>query len=103
MTDRKEYLRKIQESEQTMQGLLQQKQAFANQKSEIDDALKELETADTAYHIVANIMIKKDTKELSEGLSEQKELIDLRLKAIEKQEEKVREQIRGYQESVMKG
>jgi len=103
MNDRKNSLRKIQEAEQTMQSLLQQKQAFLNQKSEIEDALKELEGAKTAYQIVANIMIKKSSDELTKNLSEQMEMIDLRIKTIEKQEDRIKEQMKEYQESVMKG
>ena len=103
MNDRKQSLRKIQEAEQTMQSLLQQKQAFLNQKSEIEDALKELEGAETAYQIVANIMIKKSSDELSKNLSEQMEMIDLRIKTIEKQEDRIKEQMKEYQETVMKG
>jgi prefoldin beta subunit len=103
MTDRKEALKKIQEAEQTIQNLLQQKQAFLSQNAEIEEALNELQNTETAYQIVANIMIKKDTEELKKSLSEQKEIIDLRIKTIEKQENRMKEQIKEHQESVMKG
>ena len=103
MTDRKEALKKIQEAEQTIQNLLQQKQAFLSQNAEIEEALNELLNTTTAYQIVANIMIKKDTDELKKNLSEQKEIIELRIKTIEKQENRMKEQIKEHQESVIKG
>lgn len=103
MTDRKQALRQIQEAEQSLQSLLQQKQAFLTQSAEVEEALKELQTTETAYQIVANIMIKKNPEELSKNLTEQKELIELRMKTIEKQENKIKEQIKEYQESAMKG
>ncbi|MFT4309812.1 MAG: prefoldin subunit [Candidatus Woesearchaeota archaeon] len=103
MTDRKQALKKIQEAEQSMQSMLQQKQAFLGQKAEVEEAIAELESSDVAYQIIANIMVRKDSKSILDNLNDQKELISLRIKSIEGQEEKLKEQIKEYQESVMKG
>ena len=103
MTERKQALRRIQEAEQAMQSLLQQKQAFLNQRAEAEEALKELEKSNIAYQIVANIMIRKEPDEIRKGLDEQQEMISLRIKAIEKQEDKIKGEIKEYQEMAMKG
>ena len=101
MSERTESLRRIQEIEQSMQQLLQQKHNFSAQKSEAEQALSEVKKSESAYKIIANIMVKSDNKKLQEELEESLELLDLRIKSIEKQEARLKEEITHLQKSAL--
>jgi prefoldin beta subunit len=73
--------------EQQLQHILFQRQQFSAQLLEIESALEELKEAKTAYKIVGNIMVGATPTDLVKDLEERKELIALRLKSIDKQEE----------------
>ena len=100
----KETGKKIQELqilEQNIQNLLLQKQAFQIELNETTNALEELKKSkDSAFKIVGQIMIKADKKELEKELEDKKNILNLRVNSIEKQEkifndktEKLREEI----------
>jgi len=101
MSERTDALRRIQEIEQSMQQLLQQKHNFSAQKTEVEQALSEIQNSSTAYKVVANIMVKSERKKLVEELSESLELLNLRISSIEKQENKLREEITDLQKSAL--
>lgn len=102
----KEVQEKIQELqifEQNLQQFLIQKQAFQLELSETSSALAELEnTKDDVYKIVGNIMIKSGKSEIQKELKEKKDIIDLRLKSLDKQESSLREKTDKLREEVMK-
>jgi prefoldin beta subunit len=50
---------------------------------------------------VANIMVKGDKAELAKDLSEKKEMLELRIKSLEKQESKLREKANEIQQEVL--
>ncbi|MDD5253866.1 MAG: prefoldin subunit beta [Candidatus Nanoarchaeia archaeon] len=88
---------------QNLNTILIQKQSFQSQLLEIDNALKELEDAkDDCYKIVGNIMIKSDKSNLVKDLKAKKELVELRVKTVEKQEEKLQEKFHEKQKEVIK-
>ena len=95
-------INQLQILEQSLQNLSMQKQQFQLQQVEIESALKELENVNEAYKIVGNIMVlsKKDT--LKEDLNSKKEVIELRVKNLEKQENQLREKASKLQEEVLK-
>jgi len=94
----------VQLVEQNIQNLLLQKQNFQVQFTEIDNALSELEKSDDeVYKIVSGLMIKTNKNKLKEELSSRKEVIELRIKNIEKQESKLKEKISGLQKEIMEG
>ena len=97
----KEKIEQMQVIEQNMQQLLMQKQQFQTQLMELDSALSEIDKTTQAYKIVGNIMILKNKDELKKDLSEKKEMVDLRLKTIEKQENTLREKTKKIQAEVM--
>jgi len=92
---------KLQLLEQNMQTFLVQKQQIQSQLVEVDSALKEIESTDKAYKIIGNIMIASKKDELKGELEQKKETIGIRLKSIEKQEEKIREQSKSLQSDVL--
>ncbi len=92
----------LQMMEQRLQNFLMQKQNFQGQFLELENALHESENSEEVYKIVGQIVVKSDKKKLVEELKEKKELFDKKIKEIEKQEEKLREDIAPLQEEVMK-
>ena len=92
----------LQLMEQSMQALMMQKQQFQLQQAEIESALKELENVEQAYKIVGNIMVLSKRDELKEDLTSKKEIIELRIKNLEKQENQLREKASKLQGEVLK-
>ncbi len=101
MKDTQQDLHEIHLLEQNMQNINAQKQQFSSQLMEIESAISELAKSNESYKIVGNIMVKKDSKELSEDLKKKKEIIEIRIKTFEKQEEKLVEKMRKHQEEVL--
>ncbi len=92
----------LQMFEQSLQNFLGQKQQFQVQLVEIDSALNELENTNKAYKIVGNIMVESDKKELKADLQSKKEIIELRIRTMEKQEAQVREKTSKLQSEILK-
>jgi prefoldin beta subunit len=99
--------RKIQEMqifEQNFQQLLMQKQTFNFELNETDYALEELKKAEgEVFKVVGNQIIVKSTKDnLEKELIHKKELIELRLKNIDKQEKEFSEKLNALREELIK-
>ncbi|MFH1072099.1 MAG: prefoldin subunit [Nanoarchaeota archaeon] len=92
----------LQLIEQNLQNFLGQKQQIQSQLLGIESAERELKATKKAYKIIGNIMISKEKDELEQELREKREKIELRLKTIEKQEEKNKTRVKELQEEVMK-
>ena len=73
------------------------------QLNEIESASKELSDAKQAYKIIGNIMVLSTHEALNKELKEKKEMIDLRLKNFDAQEERLRKKAEELQEAVLKG
>jgi prefoldin beta subunit len=104
MNNDKEAEEKIQQLtmlEQNIQNTSLQKQGFHLQLLEIEAALKEIENSTETYKIVANIMVKSDKAELRKDLNDKKEMVELRIRSLEKQESKLREKVTGLQQEVL--
>ena len=95
-------INQLQMLEQSLQNLSMQKQQFQLQQVEVESALKELENVNEAYKIVGNIMVLSKKPELKEDLNSKKEVIGLRIKNMEKQENQIREKASKLQEEVLK-
>jgi|TARA_B100001964_G_C14234064_1_gene601551 prefoldin beta subunit len=92
----------LQMLEQSMQNLLMQKQQFQLQQVEIESALKELEKVDEAYKIVGNIMVLSKKDDLKKDLDSKKDVMELRVKTMEKQEDQLREKASKLQNELLK-
>lgn len=93
----------LQLLEQNITTLAMQRQAFQGQLLEIENALKETEKASgTVYRIIGNVMIASSKDEIKKDLESKKEMLDLRVKNFEKQEEKLKEKAEQLQSSVLK-
>ena len=92
----------LQMFEQSLQSFLGQKQQFQMQLIEVESALGELDGTDKAYKIVGNIMVESSKSELKADLQSKKEVLELRLKTMERQEEQVREKASKLQSEILK-
>ena len=95
-------INQLQMMEQSMQALTMQKQQFQLQQVEIESALKELENVNDAYRIVGNIMVLSKKDDLKSDLNSKVEIIGLRIKNLEKQENQFREKSSKLQGEVLK-
>ncbi|MEI7961514.1 MAG: prefoldin subunit beta [archaeon] len=91
-----------------LNGVSQQKQQLTMQIEMIDASLEELsKTKDTTvYKVVGTVLFPKDSKEMEKELKEKKEVFDLRIKTVEKQEENLIKKLKAIQsklESEMRG
>jgi len=98
-TDKK--LKELQLLEQSSQQYVMQKQQFQAQFIEIESAINELKKTDTSYKIVGNIMVKADKKDLEKDLKEKLKIFDIRIKSLEKQEEKIKDKAKELQKEVL--
>ena len=96
-------IQQLQLLEQNLQNILMQKQTFQMQLAENENALEELEKSKKdAYKIIGAIMISSDKDNLKKELKEQKDILDLRIKSLDKQEKSFKEKVEDIQKEVMK-
>ena len=100
--DVQEKIAKLQGLEQNLQNFLMQRQQFQTQLMEIDSALDEIEKTDNAYKIIGNIMVKAGKEDLKKDLTQKKELMEVRITSLEKQESKLQEKAQELKDEVMK-
>lgn len=96
-----EKIQRMQLIEQNLQQLLMQKQQFQSQLFEFESALSEIEKTKQAYKIVGNIMVASDKETLKKDLAEKKELAELRVNNIEKQEQQLKDRAKKLQEEIL--
>jgi len=103
MTDEetKKKISQLQQYEQNIQALLSQKQQFQQKLMEISSALEELDKSKTAYKIIGNIMVMREKKDLVEDLTSKKEIVEIRIKNLEKQESQIREKAKVLQNEIV--
>lgn len=101
-------IRQFQELQQQARVLTGQKYQFDAQQKEMKNSLEELEKAETTevYKAVGQIIIKSEKSKLISEIKDQLETLDLRVKAIEKQEKKTVDrlhELQGQLESELSG
>jgi prefoldin beta subunit len=79
--------------------LIVQKNNFQNQLIETDSALNEM--SDDAFKIIGNFMFKKNSLQIKKELKEKKELLNIRIKSFEKEEEEIEQKFKILQEELM--
>lgn len=101
--DTRASIQEIQILEQNFEQLMQQKHLFNMELSETDLALKEIEKAEgDLFKIVGGQVVIKTTKEkLTADLTHKKDIIQLRMKSIEKQEKEFSERMEDLRKKIM--
>ena len=91
----------LQLLQQNLQNLMAQKQQLQNQVIELNSALTEIKTTDKAYKIVGKIMLAAPQAQLVKDLEQQKEVVDVRIKTISQQEEKLQHRFEEVQKEAV--
>ncbi len=88
-------LAQLQLSEQNLQNMLLQKQMFQFELIETTSALEELKKSDNdeVFKVVGSLMFKSKKADLTKDLEKKKDILNLRMKAIEKQEESIKSKL----------
>lgn len=93
-------LLRLQQLQQTLQSVLTQKQQLELGLTEVEQALSELEklTAQAViYKSVGSLLVKAKKTKVTKELKEQKELLNMRISVLGKQEERLRTQVKELQ------
>src|SRR3989344_6825063 len=99
-----EKIRELQLLEQNLQQTIMQRQNFQGRLMEIDNALEELEkNPKDVYKIIGPIMVRTNKNDVEKDLKSKKEVVNLRITNVEKNENKLKEKAKNLQEEVMKG
>ncbi|TKJ17076.1 prefoldin subunit beta [Candidatus Woesearchaeota archaeon B3_Woes] len=96
-----EKIEQLQLLEQNLQSFLVQKQQFQMQLSEVTSALENIKDSNKTYKIVANVMIDAKKEDLEKDLNQKKEMLEIRLKNLEKQETSIRDKSQKLQKEVL--
>ena len=100
-----ERLLRLQQLQQTLQTVLAQKQQVELELTEIEQALSELQkTADDTviYKAVGSLLVKSEKTKVTGDLNERKELLNVRVQVLGKQEERLRGQLKDLQAKLQK-
>jgi prefoldin beta subunit len=96
-------IQEMQILEQNIQQILLQKQAFQMELNETQSALKEIKNSgEEVFKIIGQLMLKTDKKKIQDELSNKEKILDLRLKAIEKQEKQFTDRANELRDELMK-
>jgi prefoldin beta subunit len=89
----------FQSFQQQLQTIIIQKESLKLQNMEIERSVEELNKTEqkTAYKISGQIMINKPVEELKKELEETKENIGLKIKSLEKIEERINNKLKELQ------
>ena len=104
-----EQLMKLQQSQQNLQSIMNQKQHLEIEKAETEKALEELRKVadgDSVFKYAGTVLIKSNKKELIDELEEKQEMAKTRATVIEKQEARVKETLKEQEAKItemMKG
>jgi len=96
-------LLRLQQLQQTLQGVLTQKQQLELELNEIEQALSELEKLTDAaviYKSIGSLLVKSEKPKVTTDLNERKELLNMRINVLGKQEERLRTQVKDLQEKL---
>ena len=92
---------RIEDVEQALHTHAVQVQSYRAMLAEAESALANL--AGDAYRVVGNLMVKADPVALRKELEEKRHSLTTRLAALERQEEKLREELQKLQDAALGG
>ena len=102
MSKQEQLLVQAQTFQQQLQSIIYQKETLSLQLSEAKRAIEELEKTKetTVYKITGPILIKVAKKEVISELNEKEESANLRIKALEKNEMKIKDKLNEISEEL---
>ena len=93
-------LLRLQQRQQTLQAVLRQKQQLELDLTQVEQALSELETLNDSaiiYKSIGSLLVKSERAKVADELNERKDLLNMRINVLGKQEERLRSQIKDLQ------
>jgi len=97
-----EKLKELQILEQNLQNIIIQKQTYLLEMTDINNALEELsKQKDDVYKIVGSLMVKTKKEEVEKELRQKKEITEIRIKNLDKQEQIFNEKSLKMREELM--
>lgn len=93
-------LLRLQQLQQTLQAVLTQKQQLELEFTEVEQALSELEKltdSATIYKSIGSLLVKAKKGKVTTELKERKDLLNMRINVLGKQEERLRTQVKDLQ------
>ena len=104
LRESEESMAQLQLAEQGLQNMLMQKQMFQLELVETENALEELKKTKEGevFRIVGSLMLKANKQEVEQELKKKSELLELRLRAIEKQEDEFKNRMLRSREDLVK-
>ncbi|MCJ7722184.1 prefoldin subunit beta, partial [Candidatus Bathyarchaeota archaeon] len=96
-------LLRLQQLQQTLQGVMSQKQQLDLQLTEVEQAVSELEKLNetaVVYKSIGALLVKAEKDKVTTELTERKELVKMRVDVLAKQEERLRTQVKDLQEKL---
>jgi prefoldin beta subunit len=96
-------LLRLQQLQQTLQGVMSQKQQLDMQLTEVEQAVIELEKLNetaVVYKSIGALLVKAEKGKVTTELTERKELVKMRVDVLAKQEERLRTQVKDLQEKL---
>jgi prefoldin beta subunit len=93
-------LLRLQQLQQSLQGVLSQKQQLDMKLAEVEQASEELEKLDekaVVYKSIGALLVKAEKDKVSTELTDQKELLKMRVDVLAKQEERLKTQVKELQ------
>jgi len=100
--------KKLEEFEvlrQTYLALIYQKQKIEEELLEVENAIKELENMkddEKVFIMIGNVLVRKDKKSVIEELKEKRDVLNIRIKSLDKQEVQLRERLTSLQNEIEK-
>ncbi|MEM0476446.1 MAG: prefoldin subunit [Candidatus Aenigmatarchaeota archaeon] len=90
--------------QQQYQNVIVEIETLKIRNKEIEEVLEELQKSERqeAYKLIGNVLIKKSKEEIINELKEEKEIIDLRFKNLEKQKQKLEEKLNEFRKLLEK-
>ena len=98
-------LLRLQQLQQTLQGVMAQKQQLELQLTEVERAENELEkVAETVviYKSIGSLLVKSEKDKVTTELTERKELVKMRVDVLAKQEGRLQTQVKDLQEKLQR-
>ncbi|MCW4016441.1 MAG: prefoldin subunit beta [Candidatus Bathyarchaeota archaeon] len=96
-------LLRLQQLQQSLQGVMSQKQQLEMQLTEVEQASSELEKLDenaVIYKSIGALLVKSEKDKVTTDLTERKELLKMRVEVLAKQDERLRTQVKDLQEKL---
>ena len=96
-------LLRLQQLQQSLQGVMGQKQQLEMQLSEVEHAVSELAKLDETaviYKSIGALLVKSEKDKVTTELTERKDLVKMRVDVLTKQDERLRTQVKDLQEKL---